>query len=605
MKIGFVLFGMRDNSGCTTNAIHIARYFASGGYSVALIEPTTIKSPCLRDYVEGDQIPYEKDGVTIYPTWEQEVPDADIMIYDMGAISIAKALRMPRDKFEFILCANADEDTFFDLSESLTEEAKKLFPLLLLKECGDVWVSKFKTINSKTFKIGYSRTTCPTPLADNLIQICHFAGILPPDINYDLKDWLSTIKTEPSKKFLFGSINKKKVTHEEKSEDIMIDDIIPDISSEDEGLRYDEDGLPIPEEIEYSGIKAHERDNSLKKKPDKVYASQEELEIEQQRYKESENLEKPDAKEILKNTLDNASDVSKSFIKSISCFAKKVVLEKKLNNKKSEEKKIPKIDESNKDPKHDQNISESAKDKSSKSNEASVKSLFDKIAKPFKGTEEEPSYLNIKIDKEMVDIILSEEDVSITEATNNVKKKDTQSKLKFVGYLTVFVTALKHGAGSSHVAGIIGSALVGSNNSVCFVHKKGTEYPSQKNMCEYLDTDFEMPYDMAKTIIIDRGCLGELTRKELVEMQRSDIKVLVCGSNECDFQALARFIHKAGGAASKWIYVFNFVPSKKKRNIIKDLMQEYDYIFLEMCDYDELPKTVLDMWNKQIKKKLK
>ena len=58
MKQGFVLFGLRENSGCTTNAIHIARYFASGGYSVALVESANIKSPCLRDYVEGEKIPY-------------------------------------------------------------------------------------------------------------------------------------------------------------------------------------------------------------------------------------------------------------------------------------------------------------------------------------------------------------------------------------------------------------------------------------------------------------------------------------------------------------------------------------------------------------------
>lgn len=78
MKQGFVLFGLREKCGCTTNAIHIARYFAGGGYSVALIESAAIKSPSLKDYTEGDTVPYEKDGVAIYPTWDKEVPDADI-----------------------------------------------------------------------------------------------------------------------------------------------------------------------------------------------------------------------------------------------------------------------------------------------------------------------------------------------------------------------------------------------------------------------------------------------------------------------------------------------------------------------------------------------
>lgn len=604
MKQGFVLFGLRDNSGCTTNAIHIARYFASGGYSVALVESANIKSPCLRDYIEGDKIPYEKDGVTIYPTWDQDVPEEDIMIYDMGAISIAKALRMPKHNFEFIICANADEDTLFDLSESLIDEARQLNTLVLLKECGDVWVTKFKAINFKTFKVGYSRTTCPTVLVDNLIQTCHFAGILPPDINYDLKAWSSTINTEPSKKILFGSKSKKKVIPDEKFEDIIIDDMIPDLSLEDEGLRYDEDGLPIPEEIEYSGVKAHARDKSLKKKPEKVYSSQQEFDTEQG-FKKTEESSKIESKEKLKNALDSATDVSKTIFKGISRFAKKVMPEKKLDIRKSEETEVTLTEEGHKNPSHQHKKNKDVEDKESKSNESGVRDLFGKITKPFKSEEEDPGYLNIKIDKETVDMILSEENTVVTDMNNSTKEKDTQSKLKFVGHLTVFVTALKHGAGSSHVAGIIGSTLVASNNKVCFVHKKETEYPNKKNMCEYTETDFEEPYNMAKTIIIDRGCLGELTRKELVEMQRSDIKILVCGSNESDYQALARFIHKAGTAANNWIYVFNHVSSKKKRVVIKDLMQEYDYIFLQTCDYDEAPKDILDMWNKQIKKKLK
>lgn len=583
MKQGFVLFGLRDKSGCTTAAIHIARYFAGGGYSVSLIESAMMKSPCLREYSKEDKIPYEKDGVTIYPAWDQEIPDSDIIIYDMGAISIAKALRMPKQGFEFILCANADEDTLFELGEALTEEAKQLNLLVFLKECGDLWVTKFKKINYRTFKIGFSRTTCPRVLADNLIQVCHFAGVLPPDINYDLEEWTSAIKTKPPKKSFLDGINKKKVPHEDKSENIQIVDMKPDLPLEEEGLRYDEEGLPIPEEMEYSRIKAHIRDKSLKKKPEKVFASQEEIDTEQG-YKSAGDLDKPDSKDKIKNTLDSAADVSKTILNGISCINWKALPKKSLGKKESKETQAP------------------------KPNEAGVKDLIEKLTKPFIESEEDPGYFDIKIDKETVDLILSEErkeDTAVAEPNNIIKAKDTHSRLKFIGYLTVFVTALKHGAGSSHVAGIIGSALVGSNNKVCFIHKKGTEYPNKKNMCDYTDTEFGEPYNMAKTIIIDLGCLGELTGKELMEMQRSDIKVLVCGSSESDFQALARFIHKAGTAANKWIYVFNLVPGMKKRVLIKDLMQDYDYLFLQMCDYDEAPKDVLDMWSKQIKKKLK
>lgn len=600
MKQGFVLFGLREKCGCTTNAIHIARYFAGGGYSVALIESAAIKSPSLKDYTEGDTVPYEKDGVAIYPTWDKEVPDADIIVFDLGAVSIAKILRMPRDNFEFILCANADEDTLFDLSESLTDEVRKLNLLVLLKECGDVWVAKFKALNYRTFKIGYSNTTCPPVLADNLVQICHFAGILPPDINYDLKEWVPAAKAGLPKKSLFSVRNRKKTTDNEKTEDIITEDDMPKPSLDEDGLRYDEDGLPIPEEIEFSGLKAHERDKDLVNKPEKVYASREEFEKEYA-YKRVETSEKADVKDILKNTLDSAAGVSKSILMGITRFAGKVIPDK--NPEENSDENEPGGFEAEEKEGH---IGPERKKEENKSEdkEAGIKGLLGRIAKPINGSQADQDS-GAETGKKAADIVLSGENTALTGTGSNIKEKEPRSKLKFIGHLTVFVTALKHGAGSSHVAGIIGSALSGPNNSVCFVHKKGTEYPNNKNMCEYTDTEFEEPYNMAKTIIFDLGCLGELTRNELVEMQRADIKVLVCGSGESDFQALARFIHKAGTAAGKWIYVFNLVPGRKKRNMIKDLMQEYDYIIVQMCDYDEVPKDIADMWNRQIKKKLK
>lgn len=626
MKQGFVLFGLRDKCGCTTNAIHIARYFANGGYSVSLVESANIKHPSLKNYIEGETIPYQREGVTIYPTWDQEVPDADIIIYDMGAVSMARILKMPRDQFEFILCATADEDTLFDLIESLTPEVKQLNPLILLKECGEIWVNKFKAINYRTFKVGYSMSICPTILADNLSQICHFAGIVAPEINYDLEEWIPINKDEPPKKLFNFVKSKKKGTMNEKSADIISNvKVNSDTPLEEDELLYDEDGLPIPEGyIPTSDLKPHERDKELFQKHRLITSADdasEGSEIEQL-YIRTDMVGTADAKDKLKNTLDSAADISNSILKGISRLASKVIpvdngeiketevvltKEYKISKKQPESKKnnetkeITAISEQS-------DISDSDKSiKTEKNNETSVKNLFGKITKPFKDPDENDGCINIKIDKKTVDMILNEESSTnmVLAEVNQTIERETQSKLKFLGHLTIFVTALKHGAGCSHIAGIIGSSLVSSNNSVCFVHKKGTEYPSKKYICEYTGTEYDEAYNKAKIIIFDLGCLGELTKKELVELQRADIKVLVCGSNESDFQSLARFIHKCGSSAGDWIYAFNLVPGKKKRNTIKDLMQEYDYVFLPMCDYDDLPKELPDIWNKHIKKKLK
>lgn len=620
MKLGFIIFGLRENSGCTTNAIHVARYFASGGYSVALVEPANSKSPCLRDFIEeGKEIPCEKDGVTLYPTWDQDTPDAEIVVYDMGATSIAQILKVKQMGFETIICANADDDTLYDLHEVLTDEIRLLLnPLILLKECGDARVNDFKKINFKTYKVSLSKTVCPSVISDNLRQICHFANVTPPEINYDLNEWSSMIKIEPAKRqFPIGS-KKRNITPEEKSEDVIIDEVIPDLSADDEGIMYDEDGLPIPipsDEIEYSGIKIHERDKALKNKPDKVYESQEDYEKEFQKYTSVKggNQDDVSSREVLKNTVDSAADVGRTAGKKIADFAKKIKLpsipaivlpssEKKKNKisfddayNEDDELPLPDSDES-----ADQQFAEASSDNRKKNG------ILDAIVKPFTGTasSNNTDYSALPVDNEMVDLILKEETAIATTETVS-KEKEKVSKLKFAGHLSIFITALKHGAGSSHIAGSIGSTLAASNNHVCFIHRKDVEYPEGKYMSEYTGTEFEQAYHMAKTLIIDRGCLGELSREEMVEMQRADVKILVCGSSESDFQMLARFIHKCGSAAKEWIYVFNLVAGKKKKNQIKDLMREYDYIFLSTHDYDEIPKEVSEMWNKKIRQKTK
>lgn len=172
----------------------------------------------------------------------------------------------------------------------------------------------------------------------------------------------------------------------------------------------------------------------------------------------------------------------------------------------------------------------------------------------------------------------------------------------YLGHITVFVTSLRHGCGSSYVAGSIASYFTSTGATACLCHKPGTNFPEDRYMIEYTGG---APYDdafRAKAVVFDRGTFPELGRAELSELKKADMKLLVSNDDERDIERLATFIHKMEDAASGWLYVFNLPKSRKSRKHIEELMQDYRIVFLPLHDYGALPKDVQSLWAKEAKR---
>ena len=174
-------------------------------------------------------------------------------------------------------------------------------------------------------------------------------------------------------------------------------------------------------------------------------------------------------------------------------------------------------------------------------------------------------------------------------------------KLHFFGRVSIFVTGLRHGCGCTYITGSLATTMANElKEIICVCHRQGTNLPSMSRIKEYTgDTDFDRAYQ-GKVVIYDRGILGEFTQEEMIEMRRADIRLLVCNGEESDIQRLARFIHKAGDSAKDWMYVFNLVPNQWRMVKIRELMHDYNIIFIPLHDYTHIPVKVKKEWIKKI-----
>lgn len=199
---------------------------------------------------------------------------------------------------------------------------------------------------------------------------------------------------------------------------------------------------------------------------------------------------------------------------------------------------------------------------------------------------------------------ISEESAKLQDEKEKRKKKEKVAKVEYFGHVSLFVTSLRHGSGSSYTAGSIAAAFAKKGNTVCLCHQPETNIPQDKKITEYTNgNSFEQAFRKGRIVIYDRGPFGGITKDDMSEMYRSDIKILVCGEEEPDIERLASFIHKLGEDLAKdWLYVFNLPRSKRRKFYIEELMQEYHIMFLPMHDYNAIPSAIADKWLKEFKK---
>lgn len=167
----------------------------------------------------------------------------------------------------------------------------------------------------------------------------------------------------------------------------------------------------------------------------------------------------------------------------------------------------------------------------------------------------------------------------------------TAKKASFIGHLSVFVTSLEHSASATHTASGIAAAFARTGIKSCLCHPAGTPLPTSPLVTE--DTSgTDDAYISSRAVIYDRGTMLELTPDQKKELKRSDVKVMCCKGEDAGISALARFIHKEGEKAREWIYVFNTL-SKKRRKLVAGMLLDYDTLFLDAFDVDDIePATV-------------
>ena len=228
--------------------------------------------------------------------------------------------------------------------------------------------------------------------------------------------------------------------------------------------------------------------------------------------------------------------------------------------------------------------------KEEKKKENILTSLFTK--RPEEKTKEKPVFT--------LPEIIKPETVKDTEK----KPKSEKTKRKdFFGHMSVFVTELRHGCGSSYTAGSLASALSEIyDKEVALYHRAGTNLPDNDMISEAVTEDDIMHAYRMGIIVYDRGVLSELDDDAVKEMHRSDIRIMVCGSEESDIKRLAQFIHQEDDDAYDWLYVFNHVLTKKQERKVRDLMQDFDTMILPIHDYSNLPKELIKEWKKTISK---
>jgi hypothetical protein len=189
---------------------------------------------------------------------------------------------------------------------------------------------------------------------------------------------------------------------------------------------------------------------------------------------------------------------------------------------------------------------------------------------------------------------------------NNKPKKKQFSNQVLCGKETIFITGLKHGCGCSHTGISFAKYILGVySENICICHKKGAYDLEDEGIAEYTkDTDYDSVFGTNRFIIYDCGILGELNSEQLVELNRCNIKIMVCNGDEKYLGNLSTFIRKLGNSSNEWIFAFNLVTSKEKETMIRKIMDGFKICFIPLHDRDNLPKKVTKMWDSVLKRNL-
>lgn len=142
---------------------------------------------------------------------------------------------------------------------------------------------------------------------------------------------------------------------------------------------------------------------------------------------------------------------------------------------------------------------------------------------------------------------------------------------------TIFVGSLKKGCGCSHLSLLLQQHL-----------KENKRRAAVIGLGDYSPAAFHREFENGNdSIILDCGCIHRMNSGMALEMQRADIRILMCLYDEEYLTELAD--HMETIRPEQWKFVFNYV-SKGNWKEVDDLMEEYQHRCLPLMSQGETQK---------------
>lgn len=182
------------------------------------------------------------------------------------------------------------------------------------------------------------------------------------------------------------------------------------------------------------------------------------------------------------------------------------------------------------------------------------------------------------------------------------KKKPTVDKKNYKLPVLIAVCSLDQRIGCSHTAISISNYIDqhSLNDEVCMINNREkdleadlTEFIDYKQFKEQEIQDIYGKYDF---LVMDFGNLNLLSEKELMEIKRSNEKIMICRADREYLKQLVAFIQEEDNI-NQWIFFFHFVPEENKKEVYA-LMEEYRCYILPIYDRTKENKEVNKIYKK-------
>lgn len=172
------------------------------------------------------------------------------------------------------------------------------------------------------------------------------------------------------------------------------------------------------------------------------------------------------------------------------------------------------------------------------------------------------------------DIVLDQEKI---QKKTGEKKRRKDIELPY----TIAVCSLSKGCGCSHMTLSIAKYMMHKKENV-FVVTTDPRILEDKSILsgpEYQETN-------CKHIIYDFGCMRDIDFQNLKIIKQCQSKILMCQNTNLYLRNLANFVKSKIKFSESWIYIFNFVPEKKEKEVA-DLMEDYKFAIVPLYDPEE------------------